>query len=108
MGLVTAGPALARFQLVETHPDVRGRGLAGTLVHHVSRYGFDTLGAETLVMVADPEYLAIRLYRSVGFSRLRVAAPGRAQAREEDRAASQRAFDWPAPRRFTCPLSRRS
>jgi GNAT superfamily N-acetyltransferase len=68
MGLVTAGPALARFQLVETHPDVRGRGLAGTLVHHVSRYGFDTLGAETLVMVADPEYLAIRLYRSVGFS----------------------------------------
>jgi ribosomal protein S18 acetylase RimI-like enzyme len=68
MGLVTAGPALARFQLVETHPDTRGRGLAGTLVHHVSRYGFDTLHAETLVMVADPEYLAIRLYRSVGFS----------------------------------------
>jgi ribosomal protein S18 acetylase RimI-like enzyme len=68
MGLVAAGSALARFQSVETHPDARGRGLAGTLVHHVSRYGFDTLGAETLVMVADPEYLAIRLYRSVGFS----------------------------------------
>ena len=68
MGLVTAGPRLARFQLVETHPDARGRGLAGTLVHHVSRFGFDTLDAETLVMVADPEYLAIRLYRSVGFS----------------------------------------
>ena len=68
MGLVTAGPGLARFQTVETHPKVRGRGLAGTLVHHVSRYGFDTLGAETLVMVADPDYLAIRLYRSVGFS----------------------------------------
>ena len=29
-------PALARFQSVETHPDLRGRGLAGTLVHHVS------------------------------------------------------------------------
>jgi ribosomal protein S18 acetylase RimI-like enzyme len=68
MGLVTAGPTLARFQSVETHPDVRGRGLAGTLVHRVSRYGFDMLGAETLVMVADPNYLAIRLYRSVGFS----------------------------------------
>ncbi len=67
MGLVTAGPALARFQLVETHPAMRGRGLAGTLVHQVSRYGFDVLGAETLVMVADPEYLAIRIYRSVGF-----------------------------------------
>ena len=67
MGLVTAGPGLARFQAVETHPDVRGRGLAGTLVHHVSGYGFDTLGADTLVMVADPDYLAIRVYRAVGF-----------------------------------------
>jgi hypothetical protein len=37
-------------------------------VHHVSRYGFDELGARTLVMVADPGYLAIRVYRSVGFS----------------------------------------
>lgn len=68
MGLVTASPGLARFQSVETHPDVRGRGLAGTLVHHVSRYGFGDLGAQTLVMVADPEYVAIRVYRSVGFA----------------------------------------
>ena len=45
MGLVSAGPALARFQAVETHPDRRGRGLAGTLVHHVSGYGFRQLGA---------------------------------------------------------------
>lgn len=68
MGLVTASPGLARFQSVETHPDARGRGLAGTLVHHVSRFGFGELGAQTLVMVADPEYLAIRVYRSVGFA----------------------------------------
>ena len=68
MGLFTASPGLARFQNVKTHPDARGRGLAGTLVHRVSRYGFDDLGAHTLVMVADPEYLAIRIYRSVGFS----------------------------------------
>ena len=68
MGLVAASPGLARFQSVETHPDARGRGLAGTLVHHVSRYGFGELGATTLVMVADPDYSAIRLYRSVGFS----------------------------------------
>ena len=67
MGLVAAGPGLARFQQVQTHPDARGRGLAGTLVHEVSRYGFDELGATTLVMVADPDYLAIRIYRSVGF-----------------------------------------
>jgi ribosomal protein S18 acetylase RimI-like enzyme len=68
MGLFTASPGLARFQTVKTHPDARGRGLAGTLVHRVSRYGFDELGAHTLVMVADPEYLAIRVYRSVGFA----------------------------------------
>ncbi len=85
MGLVTAGPSLARFQTVETHPDARGRGLAGTLVHHTSRYGFETLGATTLVMVADPTYLAIRLYRSVGFSDSEVQLQaGRAPA--EDRA----------------------
>jgi ribosomal protein S18 acetylase RimI-like enzyme len=68
MGLVTASPGLARFQSVKTHPDARGRGLAGTLVHRVSRYGFEELGATTLVMVADPDYLAIRVYRSVGFA----------------------------------------
>jgi ribosomal protein S18 acetylase RimI-like enzyme len=68
MGLFTASPGLARFQNVKTHPDARGRGLAGTLVHRVSRYGFEELGAQTLVMVADPDYLAIRIYRSVGFA----------------------------------------
>lgn len=62
-----AQPALARFQSVKTHPDHRGRGLAGTLTHVVARYGLDELGAQTLVMVADPAYLAIRVYRSVGF-----------------------------------------
>src|SRR6478609_6608617 len=67
MGLVRAGAGLARFQAVETHPDQRGRGLAGTLVHHVSGYGFTELGAHTLVMVADPGYHAIRVYRAVGF-----------------------------------------
>jgi ribosomal protein S18 acetylase RimI-like enzyme len=68
MGLFTAGPGLARFQSVKTHPDHRGQGLAGTLTHVVSRFGLDELGARTLVMVADPSYLAIRVYRSVGFS----------------------------------------
>ena len=68
MGLFAASEGLARFQSVKTHPDARGRGLAGTLVHRVSRYGFEELGAHTLVMVADPDYLAIRIYRSVGFA----------------------------------------
>jgi ribosomal protein S18 acetylase RimI-like enzyme len=67
MGLVDAGDGLARYQSVETHPELRGRGLAGTLVHRVATYGFDELAARILVMVADPEYSAIRIYRSVGF-----------------------------------------
>ena len=67
-GPAPGGDGLARFQSVETHPDFRGRGLAGTLVHRVSGYGFDELGARTLVMVADPDYLAVRIYRSVGFA----------------------------------------
>jgi ribosomal protein S18 acetylase RimI-like enzyme len=68
MGLIAAGPGLARFQAVETDPDYRRRGLAGTLVYHVSGYGLANLGARTLVMVADPDYFAIDLYRSVGFA----------------------------------------
>jgi RimJ/RimL family protein N-acetyltransferase len=68
LGLFVAGDGLARYQGVMTHPDLRGRGLCGTLVHHAGRHGFDDLGVHTLVMVADPDYLAIRVYRSVGFA----------------------------------------
>ena len=68
MGLFRGGPGLARFQSVETDPDHRRRGLAGALVHHVGRYGFGTLGAERLVMVADPDYHAVDLYRALGFA----------------------------------------
>jgi RimJ/RimL family protein N-acetyltransferase len=67
MGLLVTEPGVARYQSVETAPDVRGRGLAGTLVHHVASTGFDRFGARVLVMVADPDYSAIRVYRSVGF-----------------------------------------
>ncbi|HEY3558422.1 MAG TPA: GNAT family N-acetyltransferase [Kribbella sp.] len=66
LGLIFDGSGLARFQNVQTSPEDRGRGLAGTLVHHASTYGLTH--ARTLVMVADPEYLAIRVYRSVGFA----------------------------------------
>jgi ribosomal protein S18 acetylase RimI-like enzyme len=68
LGLASDGSGVARFQNVQTHPDDRNRGIASTLVHRASRYGFDELGAHTLVMVADPGYLAIRIYRSLGFS----------------------------------------
>jgi GNAT superfamily N-acetyltransferase len=66
LGLMTDGSGLARYQNVETHPEARRQGLAGTLVW---RAGLHALGhgARTLVMVADPAAGAIRVYRSVGF-----------------------------------------
>ncbi len=68
MGLFSGGPGLARFQSVETDPEHRRRGVAGSLVTHVGRYGFEVLAARTLVMVADPGYHAQDLYRSLGFA----------------------------------------
>jgi ribosomal protein S18 acetylase RimI-like enzyme len=67
MGIVRAGERTARFQEVQTHPEARGRGVAGTLVHAAGSDAFQRLGATTLVTVADPGYHAIRIYRSVGF-----------------------------------------
>ncbi|GAA1479258.1 hypothetical protein GCM10009623_37040 [Nocardioides aestuarii] len=67
LGVFRAGDGLARFQSVKTHPDARGRGLCGTLVHHAGVDALASLDAATLVMCADPSYSAIRIYRSVGF-----------------------------------------
>jgi hypothetical protein len=68
LGLMFDGQGLARFQDVQTATEDRGRGLASTLVHRASTYGLTEGGAKTLVMVADPEYLAIRIYRALGFN----------------------------------------
>jgi ribosomal protein S18 acetylase RimI-like enzyme len=67
LGLLAAGEGVARFQSVETDPDFRRRGLAASLIHHAGVYGFTELGAKTLVIVADPTYVAINLYRALGF-----------------------------------------
>jgi ribosomal protein S18 acetylase RimI-like enzyme len=67
LGLVTGAPGLARYQSVETHPAARRRGLAGTLVWQAGATAL-ARGASTVVMVADPDDEAIRVYRSVGFT----------------------------------------
>jgi len=67
LGLITDGSGIARYQNVETHPGWRRQGLAGTLVWRAGQHGIDNLAARTLVMAADPAYVAIRVYRSVGF-----------------------------------------
>ena len=66
LGIVSDGSGLARFQSVETHPEARRRGLASALVHHAGRTALDD-GATRLVIVADPGYHAIGIYRSLGF-----------------------------------------
>ena len=66
LGIVSDSSGLARFQAVETHPDARRRGLASMLVRHAGRAALDR-GARRLVIVADPGYHAIGIYRSLGF-----------------------------------------
>jgi RimJ/RimL family protein N-acetyltransferase len=61
--------ALGRFQFVSTHPAWRRQGLCRALVHAVCRHGFDLMGLRTLVIVADPDDVAIGLYESLGFRR---------------------------------------
>lgn len=67
LGIFSAGPGLARFQSVDTHPAHRGQGLASNLLHAASQYALTRLAASTLVIAADPDYLAIDIYRSLGF-----------------------------------------
>ena len=68
LGLFDVGGGYARYQHVETDPAARRRGLAGTLVWTAGRYGREVLGASTLVIVAEPAGVAIRVYRACGFT----------------------------------------
>lgn len=70
LGLFRAPDAagdLARFQCVETHPDMRRRGVCSALVAHAVRLGLTELGAQRLVIVARDDYHARDIYRSIGF-----------------------------------------
>jgi GNAT superfamily N-acetyltransferase len=67
LGVFTDGSGVARYQTVETHPDFRRRGYAGALVAVAGRYALGELGASRLVILADPAYVAIHLYRALGF-----------------------------------------
>lgn len=66
-GVFTDSNGLARFQTVETHPDFRRQGLAAAVVHRAGSHALADPRTHTLVIVADPDYHAIRLYRALGF-----------------------------------------
>ncbi|MCW2932544.1 MAG: GCN5-related N-acetyltransferase [Actinomycetia bacterium] len=69
LGIFADGPSgLARYQSVETHPDARRRGLAGTLTWHVGTATLAAGPARTLVIVAEAGDAAIRVYRRLGFT----------------------------------------
>ncbi|MDT0382110.1 GNAT family N-acetyltransferase [Streptomyces sp. DSM 42041] len=67
-GIFTDGSGLARYQNVETHPDHRRHGLATAVVQHAGHWALTELRANTLVIVADPDYHAVDLYRRLGFT----------------------------------------
>src|SRR6516165_326160 len=66
-GVFGDGGGVVRFQNVDTHPEHRNKGLAGTLVHKASQYARQEMAAKTQVIIADQAGTAIRIYRSVGF-----------------------------------------
>jgi RimJ/RimL family protein N-acetyltransferase len=67
LGVFVASTGLARYQDVETHPAYRRRGLCTALVQAAGRHALAELGARRLVIVADPDDDAVRVYRRAGF-----------------------------------------
>jgi ribosomal protein S18 acetylase RimI-like enzyme len=67
LGVVTHGTGLARYRDVDTHPDFQRRGLARALITLSGQAALARPDVQRLVIVADPDYHAIALYRSLGF-----------------------------------------
>ena len=59
---------LVRYQLVNTHPEFQRMGICGTLVFETAKYALEQMNAKNLVMIADEEYHAAKIYESVGFN----------------------------------------
>ena len=66
LGLFNDGE-VGRFQIVSTDIDFRRQGICSTLVYEVSKEALESKKLKQLVMVADPDYHAARIYESVGF-----------------------------------------
>lgn len=66
LGIYTEG-RLGRFQMVSSHPEFQRQGICATLVYESAKHAFEAMGVDTLVMIADEEYHAARIYESVGF-----------------------------------------
>jgi ribosomal protein S18 acetylase RimI-like enzyme len=78
--------ASARFQRVVTHDAWRRRGLCTALVHAVTRHAFEQWRAAAVYMAADPDDVAIGIYRTLGYRDLS-AAFGLQRNAPQDRGA---------------------
>jgi ribosomal protein S18 acetylase RimI-like enzyme len=58
---------LGRYQSVGTHPEYRRQGICQTLVYETAKLAFSEYKVTTLVMEADTNYHAAKIYESVGF-----------------------------------------
>lgn len=58
---------LGRYNQISTHQNFRRQGICGTLIYKISKIAFENMGIETLVIVADEEYHATKIYMDVGF-----------------------------------------
>jgi ribosomal protein S18 acetylase RimI-like enzyme len=68
LGIIVTG-ARARYQQVDTRASHRRRGIASRLVSEAARLTSEAHPEVThFVIVADPDYHAINIYRSLGFS----------------------------------------
>jgi ribosomal protein S18 acetylase RimI-like enzyme len=61
---------IARYQSVVTHPDYRRKGICARLVYEAGLFAKKNYQVETLVMIADANYHAARIYESVGFKKV--------------------------------------
>ncbi len=68
VGIASDGRGVARYQSVATRLEYRRRGLASTLVAEAGAVALASMGARSLVIVADDGSPAGRLYESLGFT----------------------------------------
>jgi ribosomal protein S18 acetylase RimI-like enzyme len=61
--------AVGRYQSVGVHPDFRRRGIGRSLVVQSGRHALENFGLQTLVIVADLDSAAQRLYQAAGFEK---------------------------------------
>ncbi len=66
LGIFKEG-SVGRFQVVSTHPDFQRQGVCSSLVYKAALFAFSQMGVQKLVMVADEDYHAAKIYESVGF-----------------------------------------